>query len=91
MANCWLFKNVCQLIQALTCLLKARDVDPTSAETLFNLGLVFASLHQYCSAAIHWKAAVVFTNKTNNFVDQEIMTLISACLNVITNDDGTNI
>ncbi|XP_046463978.1 Bardet-Biedl syndrome 4 protein-like [Daphnia pulex] len=83
---CYFYKD--KFVLALTCLLKARDVDPTSSETLFNLGLVFASLHQYCSAAIHWEAAAVFSTKTNNSVDQEISNLISACLSVI-NEDGT--
>ncbi|XP_032793754.2 Bardet-Biedl syndrome 4 protein [Daphnia magna] len=74
---CYFYKD--KFVMALTCLLRARDIDSTSSETLFNLGLVFAALHQYCSAFIHWRAAAVYAT-TSSFVDQELVALISACL-----------
>ncbi|XP_057366170.1 Bardet-Biedl syndrome 4 protein-like [Daphnia carinata] len=83
---CYFYKD--KFVMALTCLLRARDIDSTSSETLFNLGLVFASLHQYCSAFIHWKAAAVYaTNKS--FVDQELVTLLSACLPFVNKETDT--
>ena len=45
-----------------------------SIESLFNLGLVYASLNQYCSAIIYWRAASRFRE------DPRIDFLVQACL-----------
>ena len=60
--------------QALTCLLKSRELNPMSTETLFNLGLIYASLNQFCSAIIYWRAASCCGE------DPQIESLVQACL-----------
>lgn len=55
-------------------------MDPTNIAMLFNLGLVFGSLRQYCSAMIYWGTAEQLSNKRGSSeVDGELLQLIAAC------------
>ena len=40
----------------LVMFIRARELDPLHPETLFNLGIVYANLRQYCSSFIACKA-----------------------------------
>ena len=76
--HCFIF------VQGLTCLQKARELNPISSLTLFNLALVYASLRQYCSAVIYWRAAL-----NSDPGDTEIVRLITTCLTKL-NDSAEN-
>lgn len=69
-------KHLKNWFQALTCLHLARDLDPLSTETLFNLGIVYASLRQYCSSHVSWKAADM---TKDNETEKELTVLTDCC------------